>query len=93
MDNKLKKLIYSNRPLFWSVSEKDLSYLSEEAIVETILNYGNLHNFLSLTEIMGLKQFSLIFKKQLSYKRSNYLPQVSNFFNLVFSKYVPEYTE
>jgi hypothetical protein len=73
--------------LFWYI--KDLDGLSNESIVENVLNYGDFDDFKKIIEIMGINDVSQIFRKQIENKRSNYRPEVKNYFTLYFNKYAP----
>ena len=61
--------------------------LSEEAIVENVLNYGDIDDVKEMFSILGIKKSAIIFKKQISQKRNNYRPKIKNYFNLYFKKY------
>ena len=67
---KLSDFAVTRKSLFWDV--KDVSLLSEEAVLEGILKYGNWKDFLQVVEIMGFEKFREIFMKQISQKRVNY---------------------
>ena len=60
--NFIKKKPY----LIWYV--KDYNSLSEEAVVESTLNYGDFSDFKGLISLLGIKKISRIFKKQLRAK-------------------------
>ena len=71
--------------LVWSTD--NYNHLSEEAIMESVLNYGDFDDVKKMLAILGIKKAALIFKKQISGKRSNYRPKIKNYFNLYFKKY------
>ena len=71
--------------LVWYV--KDLEHLSEEAIVESVLNYGDFDDVKKMISILGIKKTAGIFRKQLKKKRNNYRPEIINYFGLYFKKY------
>lgn len=82
--------IRQRRPLFWSVSDEKLSNISDELMVETILNYGNLDDVRELFKVLGLKQVAAIFRKtSVNRVRHNYFPEVLNFFSLYFNYHAP----
>jgi len=93
MPKQLLNYIIDHKALFWSYPESGLAQLSKESVVETILNYGDLKSVKDLYQILNLEEVAEIFKRQSSQKRSNYLPQVRNFFNLYFAKHVPGYSK
>ncbi len=84
MDKILLKQVLKNASLFWSVNKKDLPYLSTEAVVETILSYGDVDDILLLFETIGLERTAAIFNKQVSRPRNNYHPRTLNYFKLYF---------
>jgi len=61
--------------------------LTEESIIEAVLNYGDFDDFKGLIKIMGIKKVAGIFRDQQKKKRSNYRPEVKNYFTLYFNKY------
>lgn len=71
--------------MVWYV--KDLGGLSEESIVEHVLNYGDWQDVQGMIKILGIKKVSEIFRKESSQKRSNYRPEIKNYFQLYFHKY------
>ncbi len=75
-----------NRPhLVWHTNDYDA--LSKEAIVEAVLNYGDFDDVLEMFNILGIKNVATIFEKQSSKDRSNYRPEIKNYFELYFKKY------
>ncbi len=65
--------------------------MSDEVLVEFILNYGSWKAFCDLIKTLGLSKVAAIFKTQKSKKRTNLLPEIIYYFNLFFKKHVPEY--
>ena len=75
-----------NRPhLVWYTN--NYNNLSKEAIVEAVLNYGDFDDVLEMFNILGIKNVATIFEKQSSKDRSNYRPEIKNYFELYFKKY------
>ncbi len=82
--------IRHHRPLFWSVGDNKLSEITDELLVETILNYGTLEDVRELINLLGLGQVATIFyKTTVNRTRHNYFPEVANFFNLYFKRHAP----
>lgn len=71
--------------LFWYV--KDLSELSENAVVEGVLNYGTWEDVQELISILGLNKTAGIFSRRSSLKRNNFRPEIKHYFRLYFEKY------
>lgn len=86
MDNaELENFVQKRPHLFWSVG--DLDSLSEESVVEAVLNYGNFKDVKKLFSILGIQKVASIFQKQIKQKRTNYDPKISNYFKLYFRKH------
>jgi len=71
--------------LFWST--KNYDGLSKEAVVEAILNYGNMDDVRELISFLGVQEVAKIFHEQTNRSRINYRPEVKNYFQLYFQKY------
>jgi len=74
--------------LIWYV--KNLDKLSEASIVEHVLNYGDWNDVQKMIKILGIKKTAKIFraKSKLSKMgRTNYRPEIINYFSLYFNKY------
>ncbi|HLD30749.1 MAG TPA: hypothetical protein VJB41_00920 [Patescibacteria group bacterium] len=81
INNFIKKRPY----LVWYT--KNYDKLSEEAIVEAVLNYGDFKDVKKMIAILGIKKTAMIFRKQSKRKRCNYFPEIKNYFQLYFDKY------
>jgi hypothetical protein len=84
----LKNFIKERSDLFWYIKEDAKENISNEFLVETMLNYGTLNDIKRLFELIGIKRTAEIFFKQSSMKRQNYLPKVKNYFTLYFNRHV-----
>lgn len=84
-NKKLNNFVKNHSHFFWYV--KDLEKLSKQSIVENTLNYGDFNDVKNLINILGIKNTAKIFYKGANKKRSNYQPQIKNYFNLYFDKY------
>lgn len=81
----LHQFIQSRPHLVWYV--KDLKNLSEDSIIEHTLNYGNWEDCQALIRILGIDRTAETFRKRASLQRSNYRPEIKNFFQLYFNRY------
>lgn len=79
--NFIKKRPY----LIWYT--KNFEHLSVDSIVEAVLNYGSWDDFKKMVKILGIKKTAFIFRKKSKQKRSNYRPEIKNYFQLYFQKY------
>ncbi len=83
----INKFAKQKSSLFWDIIDFDA--LSKEAIVERILNYGDMDDVKKLISIIGIGEVARIFGEQTSEKRMrcNYDPMIKNYFRLYFNKY------
>ena len=80
--------VRKKKHLFWST--KNYDGLSNEAIVEAILNYGDMDDVRELIALLGMQEVARIFRdksKKSKIGRQNYHSEVRNYFNLYFKKY------
>lgn len=81
----VQDIILSKPHLLWHV--KDPSKLSEEAVLEAVLNYGDWDDVKNFIKIKGVKQTAKLFEKTNDKLRSNYLSAVGHYFIRFFKKY------
>lgn len=84
----IKEFIKKRPSLVWYV--KNLENLSEDSIVEHVLNYGNWNDVQKMIKILGLQKTARIFYKKSTpdkFGRQNYRPEIKNYFNLYFNKH------
>ena len=86
--SELTAYIEKRSDLFWSVKKEKRTEVSETLLVETILNYGTLDDVRDLIRVLGLNHTASIFFAATQNRiRSNYFPEVENFFRLYFTRY------
>lgn len=71
--------------LFWST--KNYDGLSKAAVVEAILNYGDMNDVRELISLLGITEVAKIFYENTNRTRINYDPKIVNYFSLFFKKY------
>lgn len=77
-------IIIKNKPyLAWYV--KDPEKLSEESVLEHVLNYGNWDDVQQFIKIKGKDKTTELFKKTLTNKRVNYSPAIQSYFSRYFN--------
>jgi hypothetical protein len=84
---EIKQFIKEHSTLFWYTPDGKKEDISNELLVETTLNYGNMDDIRQLIRIMGMEQISGIFLGLDGRKKLNYYPEIRNFFSLLFNKY------
>ena len=73
--------------LAWYV--KDPNQLTDGSVLEHVLNYGNWDDVKMYIKIKGLSETSRIFTAGANKSRTNYLPEVRQYFTRYFQKYAP----
>ena len=71
--------------LAWYV--KDPKKLSDASVLEHVLNYGNWDDVQEFIQIKGIKETAHIFSRSIQQPRSNYLPEVEQYFRNYFNKH------
>lgn len=84
---EIEKFIQENSPLFWWIKPEDKMDISIDALVETMLNYGDEKSIKRLFDLIGIRQVADIFYKQVSSKRPNYHKRTKHFFDLYFKRH------
>ena len=84
-------LVNNYQHLFWYIKKEELINISDNVLVEFILNYGSMQAVKDLLETLGKEQVAKEFSVAIKRNRDNYFPQVKHFFNLYFKKNVPKY--
>ena len=87
---KINKFIKERRHLIWYT--KNWEGLNDEAIVEAVLNYGQWDDVQKMISILGIQRVAEVFKKGIKLgkmNRTNYRPEIKNYFQLYFDKYAP----
>ncbi|OGK44272.1 hypothetical protein A2957_01200 [Candidatus Roizmanbacteria bacterium RIFCSPLOWO2_01_FULL_38_11] len=76
-------IIKSKPYLAWYI--KDPENLSEESVLEHVLNYGNWDDVQEFIKIKGKDVTASLFNKTLLHKRSNYSPAIKSYFYRYFN--------
>jgi len=86
----LKDFIRENGSLFWYTPEDKGEKVTDELLVETMLNYGSLEQIRSLFDLMGMKEVSEIFFYSINLserRRNNYFEPTVIYFTFFFNRY------
>ena len=87
---EVKKFIDDHQYLFWYSPAPKSETVSDELLVETMLNYGNMDELRGLFEVMGLKSVAKIFFDSIGKserRKGNYHELTLNYFTLFFNRY------
>jgi hypothetical protein len=86
----LKDFIRKHAVLFWYSPDDKAETVSDELLVETILNYGDMDAVRELFKVMGIKRVSSIFFNSINKSersKNNYHELTLNYFTLLFNRY------
>lgn len=85
---KIKMFIKEYAYLFWWGRESEKENINLNALVESVLNYGDIPCIKKLFDVVGIEKVAEIFYQDTKRERVNYYPDVVNFFDLYFKKNV-----
>ena len=88
--NKRNRFLQKHKDLFWYMNKSKINEISDEVLVEFILNYGSWEDFLALKKTYGIVNLTEIFIKISTQQKSNLFPKIAHFFNLYFRRYAPQ---
>lgn len=83
---EIKEFINKHEDIFWYTPKDKKKNVSEELLLETVLNYANLEDCLTLIRLIGVKKALEILKNAKGRKKLNYYPEIYNFFMNILSK-------
>ena len=86
----LKNFIRENSALFWYTPDDKGENVTDELLVETLLNYGSLEQIQTLFNIMGMKTVADIFFHSINLserRKNNFFELTVNYFTLFFKRY------
>jgi len=87
---ELKKYIEERQNLFWYSPSPKSESVSDELIIETILNYGSMDDVKTLFKIMDIKYIAKLFFDSINKserRKGNYFDLTINYFTLFFNRY------
>jgi len=84
----MKSFLEENKHLFWDIDKAGMNRLSDDSIVEHVLNYGDYKAVKTLLKLMGVNRTAEIFYRNAAPgRRINYFPEILHFFNLYFKRH------
>ena len=87
---EVKKFIDDHQYLFWYSPAPKSETVSNELLVEMVLNYGSMDELRNLFAVMGIKEVAKIFFDSIGKserRKGNYHELTLNYFTLLFSRY------
>jgi hypothetical protein len=89
---EVKKYIDDHQHLFWYSPAPKCETVSDELLVEMVLNYGSMDDLRALFAVMGIKSVAKIFFDSIGKserRKGNYHELTLNYFTLLFNRYAP----
>jgi hypothetical protein len=90
-NNERKQYIAKHKSLFWYTPEDKKEDISDDLLVETILNYGDMEAVIQLFQIIGMENVAKVFFDSINQserRKNNYYELTLNYFTLLFNRYV-----
>jgi len=84
---EIKQFIREHSNLFWYTPEDKKEEISNELLIETVFNYGDLNDIRQLINILGMEQLSKVFYSLSGRKKLNYYPEIYHFFSILIKRY------
>ena len=87
---EIRQFIREHSNLFWYIPDDKKEGISNEFLVETILNYGDINSIIQLFNLLGINKVANIFFDSIALsnrRKGNYHELTVNYFTLVFRKY------
>ena len=87
---EVKKFIEDHSSLFWYTPAPKGETVTDELLVETILNYGDMDEVKGLFSVMGIENVAKIFFDSINKserRKGNYFELIVNYFTLFFNRY------
>ena len=73
--------------MLWYTPEDAKYTISDELLVETILNNGTLDDYRELRDILTPQRMAQVFFSATGRKEGNYYPEIRHFYSLVLKPY------
>jgi hypothetical protein len=87
---EVKKFIDDNQSLFWYTPAPKSETVTDELLVEMVLNYGNMNQIQELFNVMNINNVANIFFDSINKserRKGNYFELTVNYFTLFFNRY------
>ena len=87
---EVKEFIRQHSSLFWYIPDDKKEEISEDVLVEFILNYGDLEAVKGLFSLYGIEKVGDIFFNSINLserRKGNYNELTLNFFTILFNRY------
>ena len=87
---EVKKFIEDHQELFWYTPAPKSEKVTDELLVEMVLNYGNIDEVKGLFNVMGVNDAAKIFFNSINQserRKGNYNEVILNYFTLYFKRH------
>lgn len=83
---ELESFIQNNKHLFWYTPEVEKANISDELLLEHIINYADLITIKHLFKIWGIQKSKTVFENLKGRKLHNIYPELHHYFNEYFKR-------
>lgn len=90
---QLRDFIRENSHLFWYTPDDKKDEVSEEFIMEQVLNYCDLPTIKKFFDIVGIEKAHQIFNKLTGRRKNNIYPEIYNLFDGYFKRHAQRNTQ
>lgn len=87
-----EELIQKNKDLFWYIRKDALNEISDDVLVEFIMNYGDMEALKDLIDVLGIEKLRIVYNNVQGRKVGNYKVESLNYLKIIVENYVPQYS-
>lgn len=90
---RIKAFIKHHSQIFWYIPEAKKETISDEFLLEHVINHCDIPAIMELFTIMGTEKAELIFRSLKGRRKNNIYPEYYNLFDLYFKRHVQAGTQ
>ena len=87
-----EELIQKNKDLFWYIRKDALNEISDDVLVEFIMNYGDMEALKDLIHVLGIEKLRIVYNNIQGRRVGNYKVESLNYLKIIIENYVPQYS-
>ncbi len=87
-----EELIQKNKDLFWYIRKDALKEMSDDVLVEFIMNYGDMEALRDLINVLGIEKLRIVYNNVQGRRVGNYKIEFLRFLKRIIDYYVPANT-
>lgn len=87
---KKNNFIKKHKDWFWYTPKDKLQSISDELLLENVINYGKIKDFKDYIKIVGIEKAHKTFRKFRGRRKNNLYPELYNLFDKYFKKIIAQ---